>query len=374
MLLTGRNLSKSFGRRTLFTDVTLGISEGERIGLIGANGSGKSTLLKILSGLEEPDEGDLVTRRALSVGFVPQEEAFDDVPAVEVVLRNVPDGDDATRRRQAETALSRVGFESPTASAATLSGGWRKRLSIARQLVIEPDLVLMDEPTNHLDLEGVIWLEGLIKAGRFASLIVSHDRRFLDATATRIVELDRAYPDGYLSSDGGYTKFLEKREAFLTAQEAREKSLASGVRREEAWLQRGAKARTTKAKGRIERAGEMKAELQDVRQRNASRGTADLSFGASGRRTTKLAQFDNVAKSLGGRKLFDGVSLTLSPGETLGLIGPNGSGKTTLVRLLRGDLEPDAGTLFRAGPACRRLRPASGGARPRHAAPPGAVS
>ncbi len=345
MLLTGRNLAKSYGRRTLFSDVTLGISEDERVGLIGANGSGKSTLLKILAGFDEPDDGEVSRRQKLVVGYVPQEENFDDRPGVEIVMAEL-DGDDA--RRRTETVLSRVGFDQPDASAAELSGGYRKRLSIARQLVREPDLLLMDEPTNHLDLEGVIWLEGLIKAGRFASLIVSHDRRFLDATATRIVELDKAYPDGFLASDGGYTKFLEKREAFLVAQEAREKSLASGVRRETEWLQRGAKARTTKAKGRIERAGEMMAELKDVRQRNASRGTTDLSFGASGRRTTKLAEFDGVAKSFGEKHLFQDVSLTLSPGGTLGLIGRNGSGKTTLVKLLRGDLEPDAGTIFRA--------------------------
>ena len=346
MLLTARELSKSHGPRTLFGGVTLGLNEGERVGLIGANGSGKSTLLKILAGREEPDEGEVLARRDLRVGYVPQEEDFDDRPAVEVVGANVGNAPD--RRRLAEAALSRVGFADVNASAASLSGGWRKRLSIAAQLAGEPDVLLMDEPTNHLDLEGVLWLEGLVKGGRFAALIVSHDRRFLDATATRVVELDKAYPDGFLANDGTYSQFLEKRGQFLAAQEARERSLASGVRREEAWLKRGAKARTTKAKGRIERAGEMKAELGEVRRRNADRGTAAIGFGASGRRTTKLAQFEGVAKSLGGRRLFAGVDLTLSPGSTLGLIGPNGSGKTTLLRLLAGDLEPDAGTLFRA--------------------------
>ncbi len=337
---------RATGPRTLFTGVTLGIDERERIALIGANGSGKSTLLKILASLEEPDDGSLEARRDLVVGYVPQEEAFDARPAVDIVATFV---DAADKRRLAATVLGRVGFDDIEQPADKLSGGWRKRLSLACQLAREPDVLLMDEPTNHLDLEGVLWLEGLVKSGRFAVLVVSHDRRFLDGVATRTVELSAAYPDGFLSHDGNYTQFVDKRDAYLVAQKAREQSLASGVRRENEWLARGAKARTTKAKGRIERAGEMTAELADLRKRNADRGAAAIGFGASNRKTNKLVQLEGVAKSLGGKALFKDVDITLSPGSTLGLIGPNGSGKSTLIRLLVGDLEPDAGTVTRAG-------------------------
>ena len=173
--------------------------------------------------------------------------------------------DDHERHLRAEMILGRAGFVDSSITTDKLSGGWRKRLAIVRQLAREPDLLLMDEPTNHLDIEGIEWLEKLIANASFATLIVSHDRRFLEAAANRIIELGRAYPDGFLSHNGTYSEFLEKREEFLSAQQGRERALASGVRREIEWLRRGAKARTTKAKGRIERADEMMSELADLR-------------------------------------------------------------------------------------------------------------
>src|SRR6185437_3077842 len=174
--------------------------------------------------------------------------------------------------------------------------GWKKRLAIVRQIATRPDLLLMDEPTNHLDLEGILWLEDLIDAERFATLTVSHDRRFLEEVANRIIELGRAYPEGFLSHNGTYSEFLEKREDFLAAQQGRQQALASGVRREIEWLRRGAKARTTKAKGRIERAGEMMSELADLRQRNTQQGAAKIDFTASDRKTRKLVEMKRVAK------------------------------------------------------------------------------
>ena len=350
MLLTARNLAKSYGPRLLFTGITLGLADGERVGLIGPNGSGKSTLLKILAGVEHYDEGELIARRGLRVGYVPQEDEFPaEATCTDLVADRAGDAlDDHERHLRAEVLLGRFGFTDVRATAGSLSGGWRKRLSIARQLVSEPDLVLMDEPTNHLDLDGVLWLESLVKTGNFATLVVTHDRRFLESAANRIVEIDRSYPAGFLSHNGRYSEFLEKREEFLTAQQSREQALASGVRREIEWLQRGAKARTTKAKGRIERAGEMMAELGELKQRNAVRGTAAVDFAASGRRTKKLVELKGVSKSLGGRTLFSNLDLVLSPGSTLGLLGPNGSGKTTLIRLLMGQLSPDAGRVERA--------------------------
>ncbi len=350
MLLTARNLSKWYGPRLLFSGITLGLNEGERTGLIGANGSGKSTLLRIFAGLEAPDEGELIARRQLRVGYVAQEDAFEaEQSCLECVAGVVdPRLDEHERHLRAGVLLDQAGFADPAAAAGTLSGGWRKRLAIVRQLAGEPELLLMDEPTNHLDLEGILWLEKLLGGTSFATLIVSHDRRLLESTANRIIELSRAYPEGYLSHNGNYSAFLEKREAFLEAQQGRQQALASGVRREIEWLRRGAKARTTKAKGRIERAGEMMSELAELQQRNTVQSAARIDFSASGRKTRKLLELKGVSKALGGKQLFEQVDLTLGPGAKVGLLGPNGSGKSTLIGLLSGRLEPDAGTIFRA--------------------------
>ncbi len=350
MLLTGRNLAKSYGPRLLFSGITLGLAEQERTGLIGPNGSGKTTLLKILAGLEVPDEGQVQRTRSARVGYVPQEETFEPNRACIDIVADAVDVhlDDHERHLKAAVLLGQMDFSDPAVHAGTLSGGWKKRLSIAKQLAGEPDLLLMDEPTNHLDIEGVMWLESLIKSGTYATLIVTHDRRFLEEVADRIVELDSSYPDGFLSHNGTYSDFLEKREGFLAAQQGRQQAVASGVRREIAWLRRGAKARTTKAKGRIERAGEMIEELADLKQKNAERARAQVDFSGTGRRTRKLVEFKRVGKSMGGQRLFSGLDLVLSPGSKLGLIGPNGSGKTTLIRLIAGQAEPDAGEVFRA--------------------------
>jgi ATP-binding cassette subfamily F protein uup len=350
MLLTGRNLTKHYGPRLLFSSITMGFSEGQRIGLIGANGSGKSTLLRIFAGLETPDEGELVARRQLRLGYVPQEDSFDpaqsslDCVAAEIDAHL----DDHERHLRAGILLDRAGFADPQAPIATLSGGWKKRLAIVRQLAREPDLLLMDEPTNHLDIDGILWLETIITTSSFATLIVSHDRRFLESVANRIIELGRAYPEGFLSHNGSYSEFIEKREEFISAQQGRQQALTSAVRREIEWLRRGAKARTTKAKGRIERAQSMMSDLADLKTRNTAQGAANVEFTASQRQTRKLIEFKHVAKSLGGRELFADVSFVLSPGSKLGLLGPNGSGKSTLIRLLSGALAPDRGQILRA--------------------------
>lgn len=350
MLLTGRNLSKSYGPRLLFAGITLGLEEGQRVGLIGANGSGKSTLLRIFAGLETPDEGELISRRQLRVGYVPQEESFDkDETCLDCVADAVDEHlDEHERHLRAEILLDRAGFRDPLAKVATLSGGWKKRLAIVRQMAREPELLLLDEPTNHLDIEGIVALEELITEGSFATLTVSHDRRFLEEAANRIIELSRSYPDGYLSHIGTYSEFIEKREEFLSAQQGRQQALASGVRREIEWLRRGAKARTTKAKGRIERAGEMMSELADLKQRNTQQGAAKIDFNSSDRKTRKLIDLKNVSKRMGDRELFKNVNFVLAPKGKLGLLGPNGSGKSTLIRLLTGAIEPDSGQIIRA--------------------------
>jgi ATP-binding cassette subfamily F protein uup len=243
--------------------------------------------------------------------------------------------------------LARCGFVDPEAMPATLSGGWQKRLAIAAQLVRAPDLVLMDEPTNHLDLDGILWLEELVRTDAATFVVVSHDRWFLEHTATRMLDLDPVHPAGFFATDGRYSEFLERKDAALREQARWEETLANRVRREVDWLRHGPKARTTKSKARTEEAGRLIGELANVQGRQERR-TAGVDFSATARRTKRLVVAEHVAKGFGGRRLLDDVNLVLGPGTRLGLLGPNGSGKSTLVRLLTGVLAPDAGRVERA--------------------------
>ncbi len=350
-LFRSDDLTKSFGPRRLFTGISISFEDGERTGLIGPNGSGKSTLLKILAGLEKPDTGSLTLRRGLRLGYVSQADLFEPGATPRRVLVDAvddPHAEEHDKHRHAATLLDRVGFADPDRPAELLSGGWRKRLSIARELIRKPDVLLLDEPTNHLDLEGIEWLERVLAAANFAFLVVSHDRYFLERVSNRTVELNAAYADGYLSAAGPYSAFLTKKSEYLAAQSSLESSVAGRVRRELEWLKRGAQARSTKAKGRIQQAGQLVNQLADLKTRNAVGGSAQLDFVGSERQTRKLLSVEKVSKSLGDRQLFRNVSFVLAPGTKLGLSGPNGSGKTTLIRLMTGELEPDAGTIKRA--------------------------
>ncbi len=350
--LSCQSLSKSYSARALFTTISFGINDDERLGLIGPNGAGKSTLLQILAGRETPDAGVVSARRGLRVGYVAQDETFAPNESVAGVLDAAMAGetwDETERATRKDVALARVGFASGDQAAAALSGGWKKRLAIARELIREPNLLLLDEPTNHLDLDGVLWLEDLLQNAGFAFVVVTHDRQFLENVAGRVMELNAVYEDGYLSSDGAYSDFLVKRQNYLQAQAHQEQALATQVTREIAWLRRGARARTTKAKGRIEDAEQMIGALADVKARNAqTANTVHLGFSASGRKTKELLVATGVNKSLGGRTLISGLDLTLSPGMKVGLVGRNGSGKTTLLKILTDQLAPDAGTVKRA--------------------------
>lgn len=351
LLLQGENLSKVIGSRTLFQGITLSFADGERVGMIGPNGSGKSTLMKIVAGLDQPDDGSFTRKRSLRLAYLPQEDSFPSDSTVEDVVVSAQKEepiDEHDKVVRAHILLSKMGFEDFSQPTATLSGGWRKRLAIARELIKTPDLLLLDEPTNHLDLEGILWLEGVLKSAQFAFVLVSHDRYLLENVTTRVVEINRAYPDGFLSIDGPYSTFLEKKDEFLAAQRSEQASLAGRVRREVEWLKRGAKARTTKAKGRIDQAKDMMADLADLKSRNTATGAAQIEFTSSERQTRKLAVAKGVSKSLGGRQILRDVDLVLSPGMKLGLVGPNGSGKSTLIKLLAKQLDPDAGEIKHA--------------------------
>ena len=350
LLLSCQNIAKTFGSRTLFERLSFSISEDDRIGLIGPNGSGKSTLLEIIAGRIAPDEGLVAPRKLLRLGYVAQEDRFEPGLTVQQVMDNTPLPEhvtEAERTARINAVLGRAGFVDAGIGADTVSGGWRKRLSIARELLKEPELLLLDEPTNHLDLEGILWLEKLLQNASFASLVVSHDRYFLENMANSMVEINRAYPDGLFRVNGSYSSFLEKKEQFLHAQAKHQEALENKVRREIEWLRRGAKARTTKSKARIDAAQELMAELNDVSSRMSSRAAA-IDFTATDRRTKRLVDAEHLHKSMGGRELFRDVSFVLSPGMRLGLLGPNGSGKTTLLRIIAGELAPDGGRLNRA--------------------------
>jgi len=341
---------KAYGANPLFQNVSFTVSEGDRIGLIGPNGSGKSTLLGILAGRVLPDDGDLAVRKRTRMSYVAQESRFDASATVrqvvEEAMRRAEVDEDERANRMAET-LGRAEFKDFDAEAASLSGGWRKRLAIVEAMVEGPDVLLLDEPTNHLDLAGIEWLEEELESGKFACVVVSHDRYFLENVATEMAELSRVYPDGILRVHGNYSEFLVKKEEFLHAQAKRQEALENRVHAEIEWLRRGPKARTSKSKARIDKAHELMGELADLNARTRS-ATAKIDFSATERQTKRLVELQGVGYRIGRRTLFDGLEFVITAGMRVGLVGPNGSGKTTLLRLLRGELSPEQGDIKRA--------------------------
>ncbi|HEY4903310.1 MAG TPA: ABC-F family ATP-binding cassette domain-containing protein [Candidatus Sulfotelmatobacter sp.] len=349
-ILNAQEISKSFGAKPLFQNVSFTIFEGSRIGLIGPNGSGKSTLLRILAGLETSDSGNVTAQQRLRLSYVEQESKFRAGDMVRSVVKRAVQGssiEEPEGDARFAGILGRAGFENLEIEATALSGGWQKRLAIVEAVVRAPDVLLLDEPTNHLDLAGIEWLEDLLRQAAFACVVISHDRYFLENVATETAELSREYPDGLLRVRGNYSSFLEKKEAFLHAQEKHQVALENLVHREIAWLRRGAKARTRKSKARIDKASELMGELADVNDRTR-RATAQIDFSATDRKTKRLVELEGVAYEIEGRTLFEKMNFVITAGMRVGLVGPNGSGKTTLLRLLRGELTPTKGAIRRA--------------------------
>ena len=349
-IISVQGLSKRYGVAPLFREISFTVSEGERLGVIGPNGSGKSTLLEILQGRVTPDTGDVAIRKGMRMALVQQVSEYAGGETVRgIVDRALDRGGIAESERLGRRAeiLGRAGFADMEVEAATLSGGWRKRLAIVEALVQQPDVLLLDEPTNHLDLAGIEWLEGVLRNAAFACVVVSHDRYFLENVANEVMELNAAYENGALRVSGNYSTFLEKKEEYLHAQRNRQEALENRVHTEIEWLRRGPKARTTKSKARIDKAHEMIGELGEMSTRMRS-ASAKIDFSASQRQTKQLITLDGVSYSIDGRKLFQNIHFIVTAGMRVGLVGPNGSGKTTLLRLLKGEIKPSTGKMKQA--------------------------
>lgn len=354
-LLSCHDISKAYGELVLFEEISLNVSEGERVGIIGANGAGKSTFLSILCRETTPDQGEVRWRKDLRIASVPQEQRFEAELSVRQILVRAAAAsppldaleDETARLVRVSSVANKLGFADIEQTVVTLSGGWHRRLSIGCALVTEPELLVLDEPTNHLDLEGIEWLEGYLATSRLSIIFVSHDRAFLERVAKRVIELDRRFPGGYLSIDGGYSDFATKREEALANRTKQELSLSAKVKREVEWLRRGPKARTTKARGRIDTAHALIDELEELRSLEPS-AQGSMDFSSTGRKSKRLLWAAGLKKSLGGRTLFADLSLLLRPNLRLGLVGENGSGKTTLLKILAGEIPPDEGELHPA--------------------------
>jgi ATP-binding cassette subfamily F protein uup len=366
-LLTLQDACLAFGHVPLLDHTGLSLESGERLGLIGRNGSGKSSLLKILAGLEAPDDGLLQLQQGLRRFYVPQEpefregvtvfdavgDALGEVRALRERYESHAPGEDLdalqsriealdgwTWEQRVTETLQRLGLDGER-SVAALSGGMRKRVALAQALVAAPEVLLLDEPTNHLDLDAILWLQELLQAFRGALVVITHDRAFLDAVATRIVELDRGLLRSYPGSFSAYEAAKERElHAEALANARADKLLAQ----EEVWIRKGVEARRTRSVGRVARLQQLRA--QRVARRDVV-GRAKLEVDAGLPSGKIVAVLEGVSKSFGERPIVRGLSATILRGDKVGVIGPNGAGKTTLLRLILGELEPDAGTLRR---------------------------
>lgn len=343
-------LKKGFAARPLFDGLNFAVESSSRIGLIGPNGAGKSTLLKIIASTETPDEGELTFQRGLRIGMLEQVPIFAKDATVEsAILEGVVDKHDWEHLSNVHEYMSRLSLNEANGISGNtpidkLSGGWKKRVALARLFVGDHDLVLLDEPTNHLDVESILWLEDFLSNASFASITVTHDRLFLQRVSDRILELDRRNPGGLLSINGTYADYLERKILLMDGQERQEVVLKNTLRRETEWLRQGVRARTTKQKARIKQAGELKKEVNELEYRNTT-STAKLDFRSAERNPKKLIKAKGIAKSYDDRVIFKDVDLLITPGQRLGLLGANGCGKTTLIRTLLGEEKPDTGTL-----------------------------
>lgn len=350
-ILSVRNLSKTYSSHALFDNLSITFQPNERVGLVGPNGAGKTTLLRILAESEVADVGFVDCSNDARIAYLPQIDIFPPNATPESAMLDALSHLEMEEHEplvRARKMLRRLGFDNHDVSVDTLSGGWRKRLALGCLLVQEPDLLLMDEPTNHLDLAGIDWLERFLERSKFAFILTSHDRYFLERVTDRIVEIDPRYPDGVFSVNGHYSDFLEKRQTFLQELDHERRALANEVRREVEWLRRGPKARSSKAGYRIDAAHRKIEELSEANRRSQGTDEVNIDFSASGRRTHDLISATGVEKSLGGSLLFKGLDVHVRRGTRLGIAGNNASGKTTLLKVLGELMQSDEGTVNHA--------------------------
>ncbi|MBD1379763.1 ABC-F family ATP-binding cassette domain-containing protein [Metabacillus arenae] len=368
------NLVKTYGEKVLFDHISFSIAEKQRIGLIGVNGTGKSTLLRVLAGLEEAESGDKFHANQFSIEYLPQEPELNDQLTVleqiyygdSLIMRTLRgyerslqelEQDPENQAKQsalfviqqkmdelnaweasttAKTILSKLGIRDFSKAVHNLSGGQKKRVAIAKALIQPADLLLLDEPTNHLDNETIEWLEGYLSGYKGSLMVVTHDRYFLNRMTNRIFELDKGKLYSY---DGNYELFLEKKAEREEIAVQSEKKRQNTLRRELAWLRRGAKARTTKQKARIQRVEELQEKKADL-----SKDQLEFAIGST-RLGKKVIELQGVKKSFGSKTLINHLDYLIVPGERLGIIGPNGSGKSTLLNMLAGRISPDEGNI-----------------------------
>ena len=330
------HISKIFGGKVIFDDVSCGISEGEKIGVIGINGTGKTTLLRVLAGLEQPDEGQVITQNGIRIAYLQQNPAF---PEEKTVLSYVTDGMwdmDWTLQSEAKSMLNQLGIVEHEQPLAELSGGQRRKAALVRTLVQDFDVLLLDEPTNHLDNEMLTWLEDYLNRYKGTVIMVTHDRYFLDRVSNRILELDHGKIYSY---EANYSKFLElkvQREEMALATERKRQSV---LRMELEWAKRGCRARSTKQRARLERLEALKAGKAPV-----SDATLEIEATAArmGRKTVEL---HHISKRYGEKVLIDDFDYIVLKNQRLGIIGPNGCGKSTLIKIIAGLIEPDSGSV-----------------------------
>lgn len=336
-ILNVEKVSKTYGEKELFNNISLGINSGDKIGLIGVNGTGKSTLLKIIAGVEEPDEGQVVKGKGIELAYLAQTPMYYDN---ENVLEYVMRGKHADSQPKAKEILNKLGITNHGAMMNILSGGQKKRAALARTLVEPARLLILDEPTNHLDNDMVLWLEQFIKNFKGELIMVTHDRYFLDNVTNRIVELDKASLYSYDTNYSGFLELKTQREEMERATEAKRQNI---LRKELAWIRRGCQARSTKQQARIDRFEDMKEASKQARAR-FDKQLMDMNS-VSSRLGRKTVELHNICKSFGERTIIDDFTYIFLRDDRIGIVGDNGCGKSTLMKIIAGQLEPDSGSV-----------------------------
>ena len=324
-------LTKSYGDRLLFGDVTFGINQGDKIGLIAKNGTGKSTMLRIIAGMESADSGNIIRRNGLKVAYVEQKPHFGDTGATAITACKDFDASEAERM------LTQLGITDINLPIENMSGGQQKRVAIARELLAEPDLLILDEPTNHLDIDAIEWLEKRLGRGNTTLLLVTHDRYFLDRICNKIIEIDLSQIFTY---QGNYNEYLRRREERINALTGELSKVRNTLRREQEWMSRQPQARAGKAKFRIDNFYELKRRSQKV----ATDSTANVKLSVKASRIgSKIFEAEGVTKRFGDKLLLDDFTYTFARMDKVGIVGPNGIGKSTFIKMLQGIIPPDSG-------------------------------